>query len=34
MQKLEESYTSHGNVFTLVKGGENKAMFKTDNEDE
>ena len=31
MQKLEESYTSHGNVFTLVKRGENKAMFKSNN---
>ena len=31
MQKLEENYTSHGNVFTLVKRDENKAMFRSNN---
>lgn len=31
MQKLEDSYTSHGRVFKLVKREETKAMFKSDD---
>ena len=32
MQKLEESYNSHGREFKLVKRDVNKAMFRSDSD--